>query len=355
MKKAKIVRVAEWDGWCSSCAAERPLVLTRTGRLGLRSWLTGVVDPDQTLILTCRLCGVCGPVPYEQDDPPVLLEEPETPNDLLHPALDAEPTVVPPAHAPTRAPAHAPVLAAVAVPALPSVPADASARASSGAAAPAPAALTAVPDPAHSLPTAPEAASAPAPALAPAPAVPVTSAFPPAAAPSFAPALAAAPAPAFTPVSAASSAQRLAPTLLPAAAPAAVPVPVLSAATPDPGIGLQQARGSVGAALGALLAHRTAEALSAPTAEAPIPPAAVALPASTTQALPAPNAPATVASAVHLADQDPDLDAFQPLDTPAVAAPLFLPTQRTPMDVSDGIAALQLLAEGLDLLSTRRD
>ncbi len=43
------------------------------------------------------------------------------------------------------------------------------------------------------------------------------------------------------------------------------------------------------------------------------------------------------------------------LDAPTVRTPLLLPTQRTPMDVPDGIAALQLLAEGLDLLSTGRD
>ncbi len=70
MKNAKIVRVAAWDGWCGACAAERPLVLTRTGRQRLRTWLTGAADDSRPLVLTCRLCGQGVDVPLERDDPP---------------------------------------------------------------------------------------------------------------------------------------------------------------------------------------------------------------------------------------------------------------------------------------------
>ncbi len=71
MKNAKIVLVAEWEGWCGACAAERPLVLTRTGRQRLRTWLTAAADDGRPLLLTCRLCGTGVDVPLEQDDPPV--------------------------------------------------------------------------------------------------------------------------------------------------------------------------------------------------------------------------------------------------------------------------------------------
>jgi hypothetical protein len=72
VKNPKIVLVAEWDGWCGACAADRPLVLTRTGRQRLRTWLTGAADDSRPLTLTCRLCGTGVDVPLEQDDPPVV-------------------------------------------------------------------------------------------------------------------------------------------------------------------------------------------------------------------------------------------------------------------------------------------
>lgn len=73
MKHAKIVLVAQWDGWCGACAADRPLVLTRTGRQRVRTWLTGAADDSRPLTLTCRLCGTGVDVPLERDDPPVLV------------------------------------------------------------------------------------------------------------------------------------------------------------------------------------------------------------------------------------------------------------------------------------------
>jgi hypothetical protein len=75
VKNAKIVLVAEWRGWCGSCTAERPLVLTRTGPRTLRAWLSASSHAEELLTLTCRLCGVGVVVPREDDDPEVLLPD----------------------------------------------------------------------------------------------------------------------------------------------------------------------------------------------------------------------------------------------------------------------------------------
>ena len=111
MKNVKIVRVAEWDGWCGACAAERPLVLTRTGRQRLRTWLTAAADDSRPLVLTCRLCGTGVDVPLERDDPPPA----ETPHELVE-EQPTVPTVVVPAP---------PVPVVAAAPALPTPATDA--------------------------------------------------------------------------------------------------------------------------------------------------------------------------------------------------------------------------------------
>lgn len=111
MKKVKIVRVAEWDGWCGACAADRPLVLTRTGRLRLRTWLTGEADDSRPLTLTCRLCGTGVGVPLERDDPPVVVAVESHPRT----AAAGKPEILP-----TEVGEAAPD-----VPALPAVPAQA--------------------------------------------------------------------------------------------------------------------------------------------------------------------------------------------------------------------------------------
>ena len=71
--KVRVSVVASWDGWCGDCAAERPLVLTRTGRRSLRAWWDGA--DDLPLTLTCKVCGVGVDVPLHEEDDPEVVEE----------------------------------------------------------------------------------------------------------------------------------------------------------------------------------------------------------------------------------------------------------------------------------------
>ena len=74
-------RVASWDGWCSPCGLERPLVLCERGPRGLRAWVRGVGPEDRTLVLSCVVCGAGQLVPRDEADDPevVLTAEPEAP------------------------------------------------------------------------------------------------------------------------------------------------------------------------------------------------------------------------------------------------------------------------------------
>jgi hypothetical protein len=114
VKYAKIVLVAQWDGWCGACAADRPLVLTRTGRQRLRTWLTGAADDSRPLTLTCRLCGTGVDVPLERDDPPVLVtsEEPVAVRPTVVPSVPLAVAVAPTAPLPVPATVDAAALTA---------------------------------------------------------------------------------------------------------------------------------------------------------------------------------------------------------------------------------------------------
>ncbi len=78
--------VTRWDGFCLPCGSEeRPLVLTWSGRKGLRAWLAGEGWHDGELRLTCACCGGVDVVGWE-DEPEQLLadEEPEEPEVPAH-------------------------------------------------------------------------------------------------------------------------------------------------------------------------------------------------------------------------------------------------------------------------------
>lgn len=66
-----VVHVTRWTGFCLPCASEdRPLVLTWTGRRGLRAWLAGDTWSDGTLLLTCTTCGGTDPVGWAPEAEP---------------------------------------------------------------------------------------------------------------------------------------------------------------------------------------------------------------------------------------------------------------------------------------------
>jgi hypothetical protein len=113
VKNAKIVRVAEWDGWCGACAADRPLVLTRTGRQRLRTWLAGAADDSRPLVLTCRLCGTGVDVPLERDDPAPVVDHEPAPVAPVPSQRTPDAVALPvPAPAPAAAPTPSPELTA---------------------------------------------------------------------------------------------------------------------------------------------------------------------------------------------------------------------------------------------------
>ncbi|MCU1693460.1 MAG: hypothetical protein JWM64_2551 [Frankiales bacterium] len=71
-----VALVTRWDGFCLPCGSDaRPLVLTWTGRRGLRAWLAGEGWHDGALRLTCVCCGGVDVVGWEDEPEPVLAVE----------------------------------------------------------------------------------------------------------------------------------------------------------------------------------------------------------------------------------------------------------------------------------------
>lgn len=74
MKVTKVRLLACWDGYCGTCADERPLVLTQSGRFSLRAWWAGEGDEGRPLTMTCRVCGTGVHVPHDEEDDDLELE-----------------------------------------------------------------------------------------------------------------------------------------------------------------------------------------------------------------------------------------------------------------------------------------
>ncbi len=67
---APVALVSRWTGFCLPCDnADRPLVLTWSGRRGIRAWWAGDGWHEGRLSLTCVCCGGVDPVGW--DDEPV--------------------------------------------------------------------------------------------------------------------------------------------------------------------------------------------------------------------------------------------------------------------------------------------
>lgn len=59
--------VARWDGFCTPCATERPLVLIASGEHGVRAWLAGVGPEHRALSYCCLVCGRVEHVPATEE------------------------------------------------------------------------------------------------------------------------------------------------------------------------------------------------------------------------------------------------------------------------------------------------
>lgn len=58
--------LATWEGFCTSCDVERPLILVEHGPRGLGAWLAGTDHEDRTLSYNCRVCGRVEYVPLTE-------------------------------------------------------------------------------------------------------------------------------------------------------------------------------------------------------------------------------------------------------------------------------------------------
>lgn len=88
-----VVSVSRWSGFCLPCGRDdRPLVLTWTGRRGLRAWLAGDTWVDGRLLLTCTTCGGTDAVGWEPEPEPVVEVSQEAPVEVAT-ETECEPVV----------------------------------------------------------------------------------------------------------------------------------------------------------------------------------------------------------------------------------------------------------------------